>query len=72
MILYCKTCFLSVLTLGLFRMAKKHQSLENRFIEVPGRKGRKETVILQSMTVKRFRDYKNLRKQTRLQADYFC
>lgn len=61
---------LNILTLGLFRTAKNHQSLENRFIQVPGRDERKEKVILQSMTVKRFRDYNKLRKQARLQADY--
>lgn len=49
---------LSVLTIGLFRMAKNRQFLENRFIEVPGREGKKEKVVLQRMTVKRFRDYK--------------
>lgn len=63
---------LNVLALRWFRMAKIHQSLENRFIQVPGRKGRKEKVILQSMAFKRFRDYKKLRKQARLQADYLC
>lgn len=32
---------LVVLIVGLFRMAKNHQSLGNRFIQAPGREGRK-------------------------------
>lgn len=32
---------LVVLIVGLFRMAKNHQSLESRFMQAPGREGRK-------------------------------